>query len=133
MNTTKKLLIMCLVTLVAAVSMMPSTFSWYPHEDSADGNAFYYSRESLPVSGSTGLSVSTVKTNEKGEGSDSVTAVNFASANTNIQYYKTTFNNKNGTGDVYADLELKNVKRDANVKVGVKYPVVNRFSTIMHC
>lgn len=130
MNTTKKLLVLCLVALLGLMTMMPSTFSWYDHNGSANGNAFYYSKDKLPVSGSSGLSVSTVKTDENGEGNTSVSTVNFASASTNIQYYKTTFDNTSGTGDVFADLELKNVKRDANVKIGVKSPVINEKSFI---
>ena len=60
--------------------------------------------------------------------STALSRVSFPSSDTpTIQYYKTTLDNSSNsaTGDVYADLELRNFKNDADVKVGVTSPVIN--------
>ena len=44
MKTTKKLLVICLIAVMAMVSVMPSTFSWYAHNGtvSYQGNEIEY-------------------------------------------------------------------------------------------
>ena len=129
MRLNKKLLVLCLAALMAVVSMMPSTFSWYTHNSVVNGGFMQYSRSALPVSGSSGVNVKTVAVDKDGKetnGTTDVTAVNFSSADTNIQYYKTTIkNNSNPSGDVYGDLELGNLLNNAKIKAGITSPVIN--------
>ncbi|MCR5653070.1 MAG: hypothetical protein K6F88_04640 [Ruminococcus sp.] len=129
MKTTKKLFIICLVALMTCVAMMPSTFSWYTHNSVVNGGFMQYSRSALPVSGSSGVNVKTVAVDKDGKetnGTTAVTAVNFSSADTNIQYYKTTIkNNSSPSGDVYGDLELGDLLNNAKIKAGITSPVIN--------
>ena len=129
MNINKKILVLCLALVVAVVSTVPATFSWYAHNAREDHGYLQYTREDLPVSGTNNtLNVKTIAVDENGDetnGDTAVTAVNFASASTAIQYYKTTINNSNGSGDVYIDLNVGNLLNHAGVKVGITSPVVN--------
>lgn len=132
MRTTRKLLVLCLAALMTCVAMMPASFSWYAHNESVNGGYMQYSRSALPVSGSsTGTSafnVSTIAVDKNGEpthGNTAVSTVNFSSASTNVQYYKTTLNNTGGSGDVYGELDLGNLLNSVDVKAGITSPVIN--------
>ncbi len=119
---------MALVMMIVAV--MPSTFSWYNHggDNPPQGNRATLSVLKLPVSGSRGFSAATYRVDEYGENlnNNTVTNVTFDSASTNIQYYKTVFSNKNNpSGDVYADLELRNLVNNVNIRVGTTSPTIN--------
>lgn len=128
MKTTKKLLVLVMVALIAAVSVMPSTFSWYSHNSSNDGQKINYADE-LPVSmksGSSTISMSTVKSDANGEKtSTSVTKVNLApDSGKAIEYYTTTFTNT-GANDVMVDLEMSNLVNDADFVIGTLSPTLN--------
>jgi hypothetical protein len=114
---------------MAIVSMMPATFSWYDHSGTSKAEYFKYQKDNLPISGSSGLSVSTRTVDKNGENpsSDTFNKVTFASSNTpTIQYYKTTFDNTgNNARDVYAELGVKELTNDENIKVGITDPVIN--------
>lgn len=128
MRTTKKLIVLCLAALMACVSMMPATFSWYAHNETVVGNYMQYSRSGLPVSGSSSVNVSTIavdKDGNKTNGDTTVSAVSFADTSTKIQYYKTTIDNTSGSGDIYGDLELGRLLNSAAVKAGITSPVIN--------
>ncbi len=127
MNTTKKLAVLCMAAFMAVVCVMPSTFSWYAHSGKNSGDAFKVQESLIPVSSSSNFSSSKVthkKVDKFGVGDTTVSKVNFASSSTKIQYYKSTFDNSSGSGDVYVDLELKNVRNNSGVMVGVTNPVV---------
>jgi hypothetical protein len=128
MRTTKKLIVLCLAALMACVSMMPATFSWYAHNEKVVGNYMQYSRSGLPVSGSSSVNVSTIAVDKDGNKTNrdtTVSAVNFADTSTKIQYYKTTIDNTSGSGDIYGDLELGRLLNSAAVKAGITSPVIN--------
>ena len=129
MRTTKKLAVLCLAALMACMSMMPATFSWYDHNGTQSAQYFKYTKDNLPISGSSGLSVSTRTVDKNGENpsSSTVDAVSFPAPNTpKIQYYKTTFDNTGRNArDVYAELGVKNLQNDDNIKVGITDPVIN--------
>ena len=125
MSTTKKLLILVLALVMCLTCFIPSTFAWYDHNGEATGNILTYSRDDLPVSGSTGLTVTTVQTDKAGVGNTAVTNVSFANTTDKIQYYKTTFDNTNGNGDVYAELGVTDLVNNEDIKLGITSPVIN--------
>lgn len=132
MNTTKKLLVVAMVALLAAVSVMPSTFSWYDHNGTASGGKLNYN-DSLDVSmksASNTVSMSTVKTDAKGTIGDAVSSggisVNAATSSVpkRVQYYKTTLTNT-GANDVMVNLETTNFPNNADFYIGTTSPTLN--------
>ncbi len=128
MRTTRKLIVLCLAALMACLTMMPSTFSWYDHNAEEDAGYMQYSRQNLPVSGSSNLSASTIAVDKNGvatNGNTTVSNVNFSSADTKIQYYKTTLTNTSNSHDAYGDLEVGNLLNKEGIRVGITSPVIN--------
>lgn len=124
MNTTKKLLILCLAALMAIAAMMPSTFSWYSNNEIKEDDEFYYTKEGLPVSYSSSLTMNTVEVNKDEKVLNNGATVASVSGGAKIRYYKTTFTNSD-THDAYAELDVGNLDSNAGVKLGVYEPVLN--------
>ena len=124
---TKKLVVLTLAMLMAAMTLIPSTFSWYSHSATASGNLMKYTKSSLPVSMKTAansVSVSTKLADQNAvESGDALTS--FSVAANSIQYYVTTLTNT-GSNDVYLDLQLGTLPNSADVRVGTNSPVVNQ-------
>lgn len=126
-----KILIKILVVLVlAAVLLIPSTFSWYNHNGSLSGDKMGYTRSDLPVSAGN-VSVVTKKyrtennklwydTKGNKEYTDTVSGTTSVPAST-VQYYGTTFTNT-GSAPAYVNLYLKDFTNSPTVKVGTLQP-----------
>ena len=130
MNTTKKLLVLIMVAVMAAVSVMPSTFSWYSHNSSADGKTINYTDE-LPVSmktSNTSVTMTTVESDVNGVKSDTtVTGASLApdaSTKKAVKYYTTTLTN-NGSNTVNLDLNMSNLANNADFAIGTLSPTIN--------
>ncbi len=140
MKTTKKLLLLCLIAIMAIVAVMPSTFSWYAHngETNYRGNQMVYEKSDLPLSlkRASGLTMKTYIADNFGK--KNASEVSWSSSATvgngkkvqpgNTQRYVTTITNNNQEKDVYADLEISKISNNANVFVGTCEPVVNEKS-----
>ncbi len=146
MNTTKKLLVLCLVAVVGIVSFMPSTFSWFNHSAKQSGDKMNYTRESLPVSDSKITMKTEYLTMEKGEdGKDLNTLLYDEKGNKIIdttkgtggrvenqveikpghaQYFRTTFENT-GNATSMVSISLANLSNMQDVLVGTISPAVN--------
>ncbi len=133
MKTTKKLLILSLVLVMAIVAVIPSTFSWYAHsgEDDYQGNEIKYEKSDLPLSlqQSGGLTLKTYtadrffkKDVELSSNSD------FESIGRNYTSRYITSIKNNGAKDVSVNLEMSKLTNNANVFVGTCDPVVNERS-----
>ena len=144
MNTTRKLIVLCLVALLGVVSVMPSTFSWYSHNGSNEGNSARYTRNGLRVSNGS-VTMNTVqfdtyaadegihkkgdikydshknKVIKSGEPSKTVTA-----GTTN--YYQTTFT-YTGTAAAYAGFYLNGITNSTKVLIGNNYPTITEKKT----
>lgn len=129
MNTTKKLLVMVMVALMAALSLMPSTFSWYSHNEVKYGGKIHYEDEldiSMKSSANT-VTMNTVKSDAKGtDGTANNDSGISLSANNGkaVQYYKTTLDNT-GNNDVMVDLETTNLGNNADFYIGTVSPTIN--------
>lgn len=130
MKTTKKLLIVGLAGILAAVSFIPSTFSWYTHNAVVEGKRLSYTKNDLPVSAKSSndtLVFTTMACDSKGVTSGSVLSSISLPANTTgdaVQYYKTVITN-NGVNDVYVDIEAKNLANNADFLIGTISPTLN--------
>lgn len=126
-----KILIKILVVLVlAAVLLIPSTFSWYNHNGSLSGDKMGYTRSDLPVSAGE-VAVVTKKyrtennklwydTKGNKEYTDTVSGSSSVAASS-VQYYGTTFTNT-GSAPAYVNLYLKDFTNSPTVKVGTLQP-----------
>lgn len=135
MKTTKKILVLCLIAVMAMVAVMPSTFSWYAHsgETNYDGNAAQYTRSDLPLSvqrsaNSSELSMETYKADKFGKKTGNALSSFDSISHGTTQRYITTISNSDTTHDFYLDLEMSNISNNANVYVGTCSPVVNEKS-----
>ena len=136
---TSKILLKILVVLIIAIAMLiPSTFSWYNHNGVLSGREMSYVREDLPASSGT-VSVSTkcykmnpdnlnkVFYDQKGNKEYIGNAITTDTLNATgenarkVQYYGTTFTNSSKQ-DVYANLYLENFTNDSNVYIGTLQP-----------
>ena len=150
MNTTKKLLVLCLVALMGVVSVMPSTFSWFNHSDVRSGDKMNYTRKELPVSGSeitmkteyltmekddSGNELNTLHYDEKGnkivdktKGKDGEITNDTTQSITipagHAQYFRTTFENT-GTATSMVSIQLANLSNMQKVRLGTITPTVN--------
>ena len=146
MKTTKKLFVLCLTALMAAFSLMPSTFSWYAHSGTVrdTGNTIVFDSSSLvhntepvtfPVPLSLkqdGITMTTYEADEYGvKGSVTDFSNNAPSVpakgggNTGTKNYITTFSNPSANKDVYIDFDIAGLTNTTNAFVGVKSPVIN--------
>lgn len=117
MKKDKKLVIICLVLVMAIASFIPSTFSWYDHNGELTGDKMSYTRNNLSVSAGMVKKMETKKFrmdgnkifyDEKGNkeyDGDTITSGTVASGAT--QYYGTIITN-NGSAPVYVNLYLQN-------------------------
>ena len=131
MNTTKKLLVFVMVALMAAMSLMPSTFSWYSHNGTAEGKLIKYSKEDLPVSmissSSADVTMSTVESDANNIKSDTVVNKVDSLPADSLKYYTTTIQNT-GINPVYVDLNMKNLGNNADFYIGTLSPTINEKS-----
>lgn len=138
MNTTKKLLVVVMAALVAAVSFVPSTFSWYNHNDSAEGYRINYNDDkSISIkSASNTVSMNTYKIDANGDylnASNKVVQTAAAAqkltsglsiAPNNCIYYRTILENS-GSNDVMVDLNMNNMTNNADFFIGTVSPTIN--------
>lgn len=138
MKTSKIMLKTIVVLIVVLTLLIPSTFSWYDHNDSQTGNRMEYSRSGLPVSAGT-VSVETRKyymDSEKNSGGDvnkvyydqkgnkeyNGGAITIGSVGGEAtQYYGTTFTNE-GSSPAYVNLYLSNFSNNPNSYIGTLQP-----------
>ena len=134
MKTTKKLIALALVLAMGAVAMIPSTFSWYDHNDSQTGWGMGYHKNNLPLSSGSISSLETKKYrmdenddrkifyDDKGNKEYDGGAITSGSVGAGkTQYYGTTFSNI-GIQPVYVNLYLKDFKHDPQNYVGTIAP-----------
>ena len=131
MKTTKKMFIVCMALILATISFVPSTFSWYDHDDERIGNRMTYQRNDLPLSAGT-VAIETKKYrmdgnnvyyDEKGNKEYNGGAItNGSSVGAGAaQYYGTTITNS-GDAPAYVNLYLKNFTHNANNYIGTSAP-----------
>lgn len=136
MNTTKKLVVLCLAALMGLICIMPSTFSWYNHSDFQSGDEMKYTRSELPVSyDNDSISIATevlqMKSDKKSvdfdDKGDLIPIGNITNSNTinsgNNQYYRTTLTNS-GSTDAMVSLYVSNISNKKNVYVGCVAPTI---------
>lgn|GEM_PF-5579376 len=130
MKTIKKLSILAVVIILAAVSFVPSTFSWYNHNTSSAGYKINYDAN-LPVSvksAAEDISMTTYEADANGAATTtSVSAINIpydAETHNAVKYYKTTFTN-NGSNDVYIDFYAEKMPNNADFIIGTISPTIN--------
>lgn len=130
MKTIKKLSILAVVVILAAVSFVPSTFSWYNHNTSSSGYKINYDAN-LPVSvksAAEDISMNTYEADANGVATTtSVSAINIpydAETHNAVKYYKTTFTN-NGSNDVYIDFYAEKMPNNADFIIGTISPTIN--------
>ncbi len=128
MKTTKKLAVLGLAALLAAVSFIPSTFSWYTHSGTEEGDYLGYSRDDIPVSmksGQNSISVTTYKCDANGEKGDVAAKIVLPPDGGNaVQYYLTELTNT-GKSDVMVDLQTSKLKNNADFVIGTVSPTIN--------
>lgn len=130
MKTIKKLALVAMAAVLATVSFVPSTFSWYTHSDKSEGSKIRYTGE-LPVSIKSGANTVTMKTVESdADGNAGTTQVDTISIPADtvtfqaMKYYRTTFTNT-GTNDVFVDLETSDLPNNADFYIGTVSPTLN--------
>lgn len=130
------------VLIIAAALLIPSTFSWYNHNESQTGNSMSYSRVELPVSaGVVGMATKRYNTEKEHnikeglDGGDSSKLYYDAKGNKEYgdaitgetvtkgitHYYGTTFTNTS-TAPAYVNLYLQNFTNSPTVKIGTLQP-----------
>lgn len=127
MKTTKKLVAIMLITVLAVSAAVSSTYAWYSHSKLANGTRMNLSEADLPVSLKTEnncVSYETYISNERGEKTDiAASSINVTPAE-KVKYYKTTFTNS-GNNDVMVDMAALNLPNDANFYIGTVSPTIN--------
>ena len=136
MKKTKSLFIIALLAVMALVSVMPYTFSWYNHDNLIEGDEAQYTRSSLPVSGGT-VTMATNKLRMQSDGinlylddkGDVVDDEGIGSATSTIaanhnQYYRTKLTN-NSNADAMVSLYALGITNSTNVYVGSVVPTIN--------
>lgn len=127
------------VLIIAAALLIPSTFSWYNHNESQTGNSMSYERDDLKVSAGN-VSVETkkyytennklwydTKGNKKYDPNDSSPITDESNpdsrkvAASTIQYFGTTITNA-GSAPAYVNLYLKEFTNSPTVKIGTLQP-----------
>lgn len=144
MNTTKKLLVLCLVALLGVVSIMPSTFSWYSHSGKNTGNGARYTRTNLPVSnGSVTMSTVQFDTYAADEGIHKAGDVKYDAQKNKViksgsiektiaagttNYYQTTFT-YSGTAAAYPGFYINGITNSTKAFIGNNYPTITEKKT----
>ncbi len=126
MNTTKKLFALMLIGVLLVVSFVPSTFSWYPHNDTEEGKSIHYA-DDLELSlktASDSVSMSTVTCDKNGLVSNTNTVTGISANAGTVVYYKTTIENS-GSDPVMVDLETLNLPNNADFAIGTFSPTIN--------
>lgn len=143
MKLNKKLTVAMLALVVGIASFIPSTFSWYDHDDTLTGEKMTYYRENLPVSsGENNKIVMTTKQyrmngkkvyyDDKGNKEYAKTAYDGTGteldpitsgqvAPNTTQYYGTTFMNYN-SAPAFVNLYLKDFSNNPNNFIGTTAP-----------
>lgn len=128
MKTTKKLAVLGLAAVLAAISFIPSTFSWYTHSGTEEGNYLQYTRDDLPVSMKSSVnsvSAITYKCDANGEkGDEAAKIVLPPDGGKAVQYYLTELTNT-GNSDVMVDLQTSKLKNNADFVIGTVSPTIN--------
>lgn len=133
MKARKRTIIILLVLVMAVVSFIPATFSWYDHNDSLTGYKLRYEKSNLPVSAGS-ISVSTkeykmdpnnpdkVFYDEKGNKQYQGSALTAGSVSAGAtQYYGTTFTNS-GSAPAYVNLYLNGFTHNPKNLIGTTAP-----------
>ena len=133
MKSTKKLLLVAMAAVLAVVSLTPSTFSWYSHNDYLSGNQMNYTKNNLPVSAKTAsgaVSIETFESDKNGNVSGSAITGGIylehdsSSAHLAVKYYQTKITNS-GSDDVMVDLETNKLSNTADFYIGTVSPTLN--------
>lgn len=136
---TSKILLKILVVLVLAIALLiPSTFSWYDHNGNLSGREMSYSRTNLPVSAGA-VAIETKKFrmadstkvyyDQKGnkeyardeQGVELPAVTNDSIAASNVQYYGTTITNT-GKAPAYVNLYLNSFTNSTTAYIGSLQP-----------
>ncbi len=128
MNTTKKLFAGMMIGVLAAVSFIPPTFSWYSHNQSAEGNNIRYV-DNLDVSIKSAESEVTMQTFQCDANGVVTAGASPLTGGVSVNpkstlYYKTTLENT-GENDVMVDLETADLPNNADFLLGTFEPTLN--------
>ena len=129
MKKIKKLVIFAFALALATVSLAPSTYSWYTHNDTDTGNKINYS-DNIPISVKSAQNTVLMTTYvSDANGTATTTSASSISLPANatsnaVKYYKTTFTNS-GTNDIFVDLNVKTMPNNADFYIGTTSPTVN--------
>ena len=132
MKISRKLLVLSMAAVLAAVSFIPSTFSWYTHNGESQGNKINYVRDDLPVSVKSAANTVTATTyiaDQNGIATSEVVSGGLSVApdaitHQAVKYYKTVFENT-GSNDVMIDFETNHLKNNSDFVFGTVSTVVN--------
>ena len=126
---TKKLSMFVLIAVMLVASFIPSTFSWYNHNASAEGKNINLS-EDIPISiksASGTVGMTTYESDVNGNASTSTVSrisLNADASGKAVKYYKTVLTNS-GTNDVMADIESSYLPNNADFSIGTVSPTIN--------
>lgn len=127
MKTTRTKVIVIATALLAVVSLIPSTFSWYTHNSIETGNRMHLEESTLPVSMKTGANTITMKTytaDDKGNRSDSEISSSLEVAANSVQHYQTVFKNT-GSDAVMVDFNGSSIGNNSDYFIGTEAPTIN--------
>lgn len=130
MKISKKLFVAVLAAILAVISIVPSTFSWYTHNKSNNGKKINYSGD-IPISiQSSSGTISMVTYESDANGTQSQTTANGidlacdSTTHRAIKYYKSVLTNI-GANAVYADIMTSNMANNADFVIGTTSPTIN--------
>lgn len=131
MNTTKKLIVIVTVAVLAVISVIPATFSWYSHSSNPvnEGNRINFADSTLPVSLKTAgdpstISMKTYAVDKNGDEESSNVVSDFSVDAHSTQHYKTVFTNT-GNDSVMVDLNIAGLGNNSDYYVGTTSPTLN--------
>lgn len=137
MKISKKLIVFAVVAVMAAISVIPSTFSWYTHNSARNGEEnipkgnttqLYYNNLPVSIKSAAGtLSCETFVSDANGTKGAAVSSGNITVAANSTQYYKTIFTNT-GSNTVMVDFDAANLANSADLYIGTVYPTLNEKS-----
>lgn len=125
-NIIKKPIVAALAVL-AIISMIPASFSWYTHNSVQvpNGNKINFIDSTLPVSLSSASGAITMSTVIVDKDGNTLTDNQLTQVNANsVKHYKTTFTNT-GNNDLMVDFNLSNLGNSSDYFIGSESPTLN--------
>ena len=125
-NIIKKPIVAALAVL-AIISMIPASFSWYTHNSVQvpNGNKINFIDSTLPVSLSSASGAITMHTVIVDKDGNTLTDDQLTQVNANsVKHYKTTFTNT-GNNDLMVDFNLSNLGNSSDYFIGSESPTLN--------